>query len=90
MEEIQVKLTEGQLRSFELELGDEQFVANSFQDICFHNIEDISYRVSISTNNTQSFIEICKFIGEEPKDYSDKLFVLGALEFDGKRFIFKP
>jgi len=89
MEEIQIKLTEDQAQSFELELGDKQFVPNSFQDICFYSSEDISYQISISTNDTQSFIEICKFVGQKPADYSDKLFISGTLEFDGKKFIFE-
>jgi len=89
MEEIRIKLTEEQRKSFELELGDEQFVPNSFQDIYFYNIGDVSYQVSISTNDAQSFIEICKFIRQDPTDYSDRLFILGCLEFDGKKFIFE-
>lgn len=89
MEEIRIKLTESQLKSFELELGDKDFVPNSFQDIYFHNDQDVSYQVSISTNDTHSVIEICKFVGKEPVDYSDELFILGSLEFDEKRFIFE-
>ena len=89
MEEIRIKLTEGQFKRFELELGDKDFLPNSFQDIHFYNIKDVSYQISISTNDTQSFIEICKFVGHEPTDYSDRLPVLGCLEFDGRKFIFR-
>jgi len=89
MEEIRIKFTEEQARSFELELGDKDFIPNSFQDVYFYNSEDISYQIGISTDDFQSFIEICKFVGREPADYSDRLFILGALEFDNKKFIFE-
>lgn len=89
MEEIRIKLTKDQAQSFELELGDKQFIPNSFQDIHFHNSGDVSYQISISTDDAQSFIEICKFIGREPIDYSNELFILGSLEFDGKKFVFE-
>jgi len=72
VEEIRVKLTEGQV-----------------QDIYFHNIRDISYQISISTDDVRSFMEICKFVGLEPRDYSSRLLMLGNLEFDGKKFIFE-